>query len=63
MLNMLLGQLTLDVGKFRHLLRVEPPAAAADGRRGARAGRRVQGAGKTPPPVNRLANFQFLLNI
>jgi DNA-binding transcriptional regulator GbsR (MarR family) len=31
MLNMLLGQLTLDVGKFRHLLRVEPPAAAADG--------------------------------
>jgi len=31
MLNMLLGQLTLDVGKFRHLLRVEPPAAASDG--------------------------------
>jgi DNA-binding transcriptional regulator GbsR (MarR family) len=31
MLNMLLGQLTLDVGKFRHLLRVESPAAAADG--------------------------------
>jgi DNA-binding transcriptional regulator GbsR (MarR family) len=31
MLDMLLGQLTLDVGKFRHLLRVEPPAAAADG--------------------------------
>ena len=30
MLNMLLGQLTLDVGKFRHLLRVESPAAAAD---------------------------------
>jgi HTH-type transcriptional regulator, glycine betaine synthesis regulator len=30
MLNMLLGQLTLDVGKFRHLLRVESPAGAAD---------------------------------
>ena len=29
MLNMLLGQLTLDVGKFRHLLRVESPAGAA----------------------------------
>jgi hypothetical protein len=28
MLNMLLGQLTLDVGKFRHLLRVDPPAPA-----------------------------------
>jgi hypothetical protein len=26
MLNMLLGQLTLDVGKFRHVLRVEAPA-------------------------------------
>ncbi len=31
MLNMLLGQLTLDVGKFRHLLRVEPPAAPPEG--------------------------------
>lgn len=30
MLNMLLGQLTLDVGKFRHLLRVESPEGAAD---------------------------------
>jgi DNA-binding transcriptional regulator GbsR (MarR family) len=26
MLNMLLGQLTLDVAKFRHVLRVDPPA-------------------------------------
>ena len=31
MLNMLLGQLTLDVGKFRHLLRVESPPGAGEG--------------------------------
>jgi DNA-binding transcriptional regulator GbsR (MarR family) len=30
MLNMLLGQLTLDVGKFRHLLRVDRPTPAVD---------------------------------
>jgi DNA-binding transcriptional regulator GbsR (MarR family) len=29
MLDMLLGQLTLDVGKFRHVLRVDAPAPAA----------------------------------
>jgi len=31
MLNMLLGQLTLDVGQFRHLLRVDGPPAATGG--------------------------------
>ena len=30
MLNMLLGQLTLDVGKFRHVLRVDGPTPAVD---------------------------------
>jgi HTH-type transcriptional regulator, glycine betaine synthesis regulator len=30
MLNMLLGQLTLDVSKFRHVLRVDAPAATAE---------------------------------
>ena len=61
---MLLGQLTLDVGKFRHLLRVESPAAG--GRRArppAPAAARRAAREKRTPPMILLANFQFILNI
>ena len=52
MLNMLLGQLTLDVGKFRDLLRVEAARPAAGRwRRRAGAGAAPAARGKAPPAV------------
>jgi DNA-binding transcriptional regulator GbsR (MarR family) len=47
MLDMLLGQLTLDVGKFRHVLAV-PSAAAASGRPARRRGAGTNGRAAGP---------------